>query len=69
MPKMKTNRLTHKKTRVSARGKVKVARAGMRHNTGKKSSKRNRRLGGTQLVHKANRKAVRSLLPSAGVSL
>ena len=67
MPKMKTNRLMRKKCRVNARGKVKVARAGMSHNTGKKSSKRNRQLSANKVVHNTNVGALKGLLPYAGV--
>ena len=66
MPKMKTNRLMHKKSRVNAKGKVKFARAAMSHNTGKKSSKRNRQLTATKIVHPTNANAVKRMLPYSG---
>lgn len=67
MPKMKTNRLARKKLRVSAGGKVSRARANTSHNTGKKSAKRMRQLRGSALVHSANVRAVRAMLPYGGV--
>ena len=67
MPKMKTNRLAHKKLKVGGSGKVKHARAGMRHNTGNKSAKRNRQLGANKVIDRTNKGAVARLLPYAGV--
>lgn len=68
MPKMKTNRLAHKKLRVNAGGKVRRARAGKRHNTGKKSSKRIRQMRTRVMTGRANIRAVRGLLPNSEVS-
>lgn len=65
MPKVKTNRLAHKKFKVNAKGKVKHARANTSHNTGKKSSKRMRKLDGTKLVDDTNMRNVRGQLPYA----
>jgi large subunit ribosomal protein L35 len=64
MPKMKTNKLTRKKFRVSKSGVVKHARAGTSHNTGKRPSKRNRQLRGTKTLDKTARKAIQGLLPN-----
>jgi len=66
MPKMKTNRLAYKKLKVSASGKVRRARAGKSHNTGKKSSKRVRQMRRRVQVNAANLRAVRGLLPWSG---
>ncbi|WKZ56560.1 MAG: 50S ribosomal protein L35 [Bdellovibrionota bacterium] len=63
MPKMKTNRLAHKKFRVNAKGRAKKAMTNTSHNTGKKSSKRMRRLRGRVMVDKTNERAVKGLLP------
>ena len=64
MPKMKTNKLTSKKFRVSKNGRVKHARAATSHNTGKRSSKRNRQLRGTKTLDATARKAFAGLLPN-----
>ncbi|MDX6644471.1 MAG: large subunit ribosomal protein [Miltoncostaeaceae bacterium] len=45
MPKMKTSRAAKKRFRVTPTGKVLYLRAGLRHNLGKKSSKRRHALG------------------------
>ncbi len=63
MPKMKTNRMAHKKLRVSASGKIKHARAGTSHNTGKRSSKRNRQLRGSVVINSSARNAAQGMLP------
>ena len=64
MPKMKTNKLTRKKFRVSKSGHVKHARAGTSHNTGKRSAKRNRQLKGTMTLDATSAKAIKGLLPT-----
>lgn len=64
MPKMKTNKLTRKKFRVSKSGRVKHARAGTSHNTGKRSAKRNRQLKGTMTLDSTARRALQGLLPN-----
>ena len=63
MPKMKTNRMAHKKFRVGGTGKVKHALAGASHNTGKKSAKRVRQLKGRRVVDKTNLRALQGQLP------
>ncbi len=64
MPKQKTRRLAYKKLRVIAGGKkIKHARAATSHNTGKKSSKRMRQLGGTKTVDKTNMYAAKKWFP------
>ncbi|MCO6430000.1 MAG: 50S ribosomal protein L35 [Deltaproteobacteria bacterium] len=67
MPKMKTNRMAHKKFRVGGTGRVKHALAGTSHNTGKKSSKRIRQLRGRRVVDKTNTSALQGQLPYAGI--
>lgn len=62
MPKMKTNRLAHKKLRVNAAGKVKRRQANRTHNTAKKTPKRKRQLRKWAKVSKAD-KGVSRLLP------
>ena len=59
---MKTNKVASKKFRVTGSGKVKRANSGMSHNTGKKSSKFNRKLGGKTFVAKSMEKNAKSLL-------
>jgi large subunit ribosomal protein L35 len=44
MPKMKTHKSTKKRIKVTAKGKVKRKRSGLRHLAGSKSAKRKRRL-------------------------
>lgn len=65
MPKIKTNRLAHKKFRVNANGLVKRRQANRSHNTAKKSPKRMRRLRGWVDVQSADNGAVKRLLPYA----
>ncbi len=66
MPKMKTNRLAHKKFRVNAKGKIKKARANTSHNTGKKSAKRMRQLRRSGAVDKTNMYDLSRMLANAG---
>ncbi len=44
MPKMKTHKATKKRIRVTARGKIKRKKSGLRHLAGAKSAKRKRHL-------------------------
>lgn len=44
MPKIKTNSSSKKRFKVTASGKIKFKQAGKRHNLGKKSQKRIRKL-------------------------
>jgi large subunit ribosomal protein L35 len=67
MPKMKTNRMAHKKFRVGGTGRVKHALAGANHNTGKKRAKRIRQLKGRRVVDSANISGVKGQLPNSGV--
>ena len=68
MPKMKSNRLAHKKFRVGGKGTVSHARAATSHNTGKKSAKRMRQLRGKAVVHETNVSALQRQLPYAGIT-
>ena len=63
MPKMKTNRLAAKKFRKTGTGKFKRAQARTSHNTGKKSSKRMRRLKGSKVVDVTNSYDLKRLMP------
>lgn len=63
MPKMKTNRLTKKKFRVTANGRIKRRCAFKSHNTAKKSPKRIRQLRSRPLTDAANMRQITSLLP------
>ena len=63
MPKMKTNRLTKKKFRVTATGRIKRRRAYKSHNTAKKSPKRIRQLRSRPLTDSANMGQIAALLP------
>ncbi|MGI6523987.1 MAG: 50S ribosomal protein L35 [Bdellovibrionota bacterium] len=65
MPKIKTNRLAHKKYRVNPNGFVKRKQANKSHNTAKKTPKRKRNLRGWVAVQKADKGAVKRLLPYA----
>jgi large subunit ribosomal protein L35 len=67
MPKIKTNKLASKKIRVGGTGTVKFAQSNTSHNTGKKSSKKMRRLRGRKVVNKSNLRQVKGLLINSGV--
>lgn len=67
MPKKKTNRTAFKKFRVTKSGNVKRAQANITHNTGKKASKRMRRLRKNMVTDATNLKAVAGMLPYLGV--
>lgn len=62
MPKMKTNRLAHKKLKVNANGVVKRKQANKSHNTAKKTPKRKRHLRQWAKVSKADKNVIK-LLP------
>jgi large subunit ribosomal protein L35 len=63
MPKMKTNRATAKRFRITARGKVLHRKATGNHMLTKKSGSRRRRVEGMNEVT-AERKVIRRLLGS-----
>ena len=63
MPKLKTHKGARKRFRVTANKKVVHSKAGRSHILTKKSSKRKRNLGQKAVVSRADRKAVKSMLP------
>ena len=65
MPKIKTNRLAHKKFRVNANGLVKRRQANRSHNTAKKTPKRVRQLRGLVATSAGDAKKVKKMLPYA----
>lgn len=64
MPKMKTNRGTAKRVRLTGRGKLRRMRAFKSHILTKKSRKRKRRLRSSTLASKADERKLRRLLPN-----
>lgn len=64
MPKMKTNSGAKKRFKVTGSGKIKRKKAYKRHILTKKSSKTKRNLGKDTLVHKADEKSIKGLLPN-----
>ena len=65
MPKMKTNRGAAKRLRRTGSGKIRRMRANKSHILTKKSRKRKRRLRSATLVHRADVKRVKRLLPGS----
>ncbi len=65
MPKLKTNKSTQKRFRVTKSGKFKKMRAGKRHLLQGKSSKRKRHLRQSDLVSTGMEKQLRRLMPYA----
>ncbi len=63
MPKMKTKKGAAKRFRLTASGKVKRSRAFKRHILTSKSTKRKRHLDMDTLVHKADMRSLRQMLP------
>ena len=63
MPKMKTHRGAAKRFSGTASGKVKRSKAFASHILTKKTTKRKRTLRKATLVHSANEKAVKRLIP------
>lgn len=64
MPKLKSNRGAAKRFRKTASG-FKSGHAYKRHILTKKSSKRKRQLGGSELVHPSDVRGVARMLPHA----
>ncbi|WP_280263433.1 50S ribosomal protein L35 [Nocardia wallacei] len=62
MPKMKSHSGASKRFKVSGRGKLLRQQANRRHNFEYKSSRRTRRLDGTEVVAKADVARVKKLL-------
>jgi len=65
MPKLKTHRGLAKRVKITARGKVKRARAFHSHLLSSKSPKRKRNLRKTIIVHSTQEKTMKSLVPYA----
>lgn len=63
MPKMKTRRAAAKRFSLTGTGKVKCARSNKQHILTKKSSRRKRRLVGTNIMHPADAQNIRRVLP------
>jgi large subunit ribosomal protein L35 len=63
MPKLKTNRAAAKRFKKTASGRVKRRRAFTRHILTNKTRKQKRRLGTSALVHKADERGIKRLLP------
>ncbi|MEW6244115.1 MAG: 50S ribosomal protein L35 [Bacillota bacterium] len=63
MPKLKTHRGAAKRLRLTGTGKITRVHAFKRHKLGKKAAKRKRRLGQSTLVHRADSKRMRRLIP------
>ena len=63
MPKLKTHRGLAKRVKITARGKVKRARAFHSHLLSSKSPKRKRNLSKTTTVHSTQEKTMKTLVP------
>lgn len=63
MPKMKTNRASAKRFKVSAKGGIKSANAYTSHRFHGKTKKQRRQLRGTSMMDKTNIKTYKKLLP------
>jgi large subunit ribosomal protein L35 len=63
MPKLKTHRGVAKRVKVTGTGKIKRSRAYHSHLLSSKSPKRKRNLSGTMVVHSANAKNIKKLIP------
>ena len=63
MPKMKTNRATAKRFKVTGTGKIKRRRAFLRHININKTTKQKRHLRKPGLVDKSNEYAIKRLIP------
>lgn len=62
MPKMKSHTGMGKRTKVTGSGKIIKEKAGKRHKLEHKSSRRTRRLTGTEEVSRADRRRIKKLL-------
>ncbi|NBK21352.1 MAG: 50S ribosomal protein L35 [Spirochaetia bacterium] len=65
MPKMKTRRSANKRFHVTASGKVRYKKQGLRHILTKKSSKRKGNLRATGILADCEAKRAKSMLPYA----
>ena len=63
MPKMKTNRATAKRVRLTGGGRVRRSKGGLQHGMISKNRKRCRRLRKNDMVHPALEKRMKLLLP------
>lgn len=63
MPKLKTHKGVAKRFKLTASGKIKRRKAGLRHILTSKSQGNKRSLGKTALVDKTNEGAIKKLLP------
>ena len=61
--KLKTHRGAAKRFKLTATGKIARCRSGHRHLLSKKTSKRKRALSRDALVHKADARNIKALLP------
>jgi large subunit ribosomal protein L35 len=65
MPKMKTRKSASKRYKVTATGKVKYKKMGLRHILTKKTTKRKRHLRQGGILSPAETKKIKTLLPYA----
>ena len=65
MPKMKTKSGAAKRFKVRASGSVKRSQAFKRHILTKKTTKNKRQLRGSVLVHEADTRSIRAMMPYA----
>jgi large subunit ribosomal protein L35 len=63
MPKLKTHRGIAKRVKVTGTGKIKRSRAYHSHLLSSKSPKRKRNLRKTMVVHSANEKNIKKMIP------
>lgn len=63
MPKMKTRKAASKRFKVTANGKVKYKKQGLRHILTKKSTKRKRNLRHAGLLSEAELEKVQKMMP------
>ena len=63
MPKMKTHKSAAKRYKITANGKVKYKKQGLRHILTKKSTKRKRNLRHRGVLHAVEARRAKTLLP------
>jgi large subunit ribosomal protein L35 len=63
MPKLKTHRGLAKRVKITAKGKIKRAKAFHSHLLSSKTPKRKRRLSKSDTIHKSDVKRIKALLP------
>jgi large subunit ribosomal protein L35 len=66
MPKIKTKKAAAKRYHVTATGKVRYKKQGLRHILTKKSAKRKRRLRLPAILSSVEQKRIKKLMPYAG---